>query len=107
MIITRRSFLTGLLAAPIILRPGIIMPVRPLVIEPRYFGYGLPKGTMIIKGVDAFGFEIVETLVPGKIGQKVFNYISGIEYVGGEVVEDHPFIGQFGTFTAINMRRPS
>lgn len=30
MLIGRRSFLTGIIAAPIILRPGIIMPVRQM-----------------------------------------------------------------------------
>lgn len=30
MILNRRAFLTGLLAAPIIVRPGLLMPVRPL-----------------------------------------------------------------------------
>jgi hypothetical protein len=30
MILSRRSFLTGLIAAPIIVRAGIIMPVKPI-----------------------------------------------------------------------------
>ena len=30
MILSRRSFLTGLIAAPVIVRAGIIMPVKPL-----------------------------------------------------------------------------
>jgi hypothetical protein len=34
MIITRRSFLTGLVAAPLIVRPGLLMPVRKLI-EPQ------------------------------------------------------------------------
>lgn len=49
MILTRRSFLTGLLAAPIIVRPGILMPIRPLQFETIHL---LPPG-------DYFG-EIVK-----------------------------------------------
>lgn len=30
-LLTRRSILCGILAAPIIVRPGILMPVRPVV----------------------------------------------------------------------------
>lgn len=30
MILTRRRLLTSLLAAPLVVRPGILMPVRPL-----------------------------------------------------------------------------
>lgn len=31
----RRGFLAGLLAAPIIVRPGLIMPIRPLPVQER------------------------------------------------------------------------
>jgi hypothetical protein len=35
MNLSRRGFIAGLLAAPIIVRPGILMPVKPLPIEGR------------------------------------------------------------------------
>lgn len=34
MITTRRGFIAGLLAAPIIVRPGILMPVKPVITKP-------------------------------------------------------------------------
>lgn len=36
MIITRRTFVLGVLAAPAIIRtPGLIMPIKPLIIVPE------------------------------------------------------------------------
>lgn len=37
MILTRRSFLVGALAAPIVVRSGVLMKVRPVVVAPRIF----------------------------------------------------------------------
>lgn len=60
MIITRRSFLVSLLAAPIIIRPGILMPVKKINEPLRW----------VVTGVDQFGNvvqEIITQGVPGKI----------------------------------------
>lgn len=41
MLIDRRKFLTGLLAAPIIVRAGLLMPVRPLPVVEELTATGL------------------------------------------------------------------
>ena len=57
MILSRRSFLVGLVAAPVIIRPGILMPVRPLVTDrDTYYWYlqgealPLPEGAEVRYG---------------------------------------------------------
>lgn len=71
MILTRRSFLTGLLAAPIIIRtPGLLMPVRPLpALGPTEFrcDYG-PEKWFIVYGLDRFGQPIQERIPLGGNG---------------------------------------
>jgi hypothetical protein len=108
MILSRRSFLTGLLAAPIIVRAGIIMPVKPIDPRPdiaRAFAVERELGTMIVHGSDAFGHQMVEFVRPNTVGKKMFRYISAIEYVGDGPVRDHPCVGVVGSFSAVNMRR--
>lgn len=77
MILSRRSFLSGLLAAPIIVRPGILMPVKPLIytIEPAGespIASLLPPGEYFVKIADisqgpslgtlSISYDIVEPL---------------------------------------------
>ena len=67
MIINRRSFLAGLLAAPIIVRPGIIMPVKPLQDETAIDLIAIPRlepGDVVyqITGRDEYGGFVRETV---------------------------------------------
>lgn len=48
MIITRRSFLTGMIAAPLVVRAGVLMPVRR-VVGPARFVTEFPFGCAAIK----------------------------------------------------------
>jgi hypothetical protein len=100
MILSRRSVLFGLIAAPIVVRAGIIMPVRPLRDVTEH-----PFGTMRVYGKDCFGRDIVETILPRHYNKELFGFITSVEYVGAEPVKDHPCVGVEGNFTAINMRR--
>lgn len=50
MIITRRSFLIGIIAAPLIVHSGIIMPVKAEIIRPEK-----PKFEVTIFGPDGVG----------------------------------------------------
>ena len=106
MIINRRSVLFGLIAAPIVVRSGLIMPVKP--IDPRpdiTLAFAQDIGNMVVYGKDCFGHDIVETIPPGKVGQKVFKYVTSIEYVGGPKYKPHPFADIPGNYNAVNMRR--
>lgn len=84
MLIGRRAFLTGLLAAPIIVRAGIIMPVRPLAPGSdsllRLVGYvTADREVWHVYGRDMYDHFMVETIRPGQRGQKLFRHISHIE----------------------------
>jgi hypothetical protein len=101
MILSRRSFLTGLIAAPIIVRAGIIMPVKPIDPRPdiaRAFAFEREPGAMHVYGKDAFGYDIVETIMPGKIGQKQFKYVTSIEFASGARYKPHPLSGLPGIY---------
>lgn len=55
MLISRRSILFGIVAAPLIIRPGILMPVRPLLTDREVVmawfldgqGLALPDGATV------------------------------------------------------------
>jgi len=78
MILARRKFLIGLLAAPIIVRPGILMPVRPLREDIR--------DAYIFYGIDPWGNLVSETvkvpLFAPPIVYRPFKFIIKIEYTG-------------------------
>ncbi len=104
MVISRRSFITGLIAAPLIVRAGIIMPIKPIDPRPDIArAFAADIGTMVVHGKDRFDYDIVETIRPGHAGQKIFKYVTSIEYVGGPKFKPHPFAGVPGSYTGINM----
>lgn len=63
MILSRRSILFGLLAAPIVVRPGLLMPVKP-VIQPHVGDLIFDrKGKIIgVYGFDMDGRNIYESI---------------------------------------------
>lgn len=91
MILTRRSFLTGILAAPIIVRPGILMPIRPLAPEPRRLidmgrvGTNLSRDVaLVVSGLDMYVHRMVERILPGANGQKFFHQITHINFFAAD-----------------------
>lgn len=88
MILSRRKFLTALVAAPIVVRSGILMPVKKLILPPpiqlneRSLAAAVEEiQRLSIKGVDAWGKEIVEVIAlkPGAATFKQFKQIHLIE----------------------------
>lgn len=58
----RRNFLIGLLAALIIVRSGILMPVRPLAAYPTWFGV-IDKNPFVVDSafqIEQFAKRIIE-----------------------------------------------
>jgi hypothetical protein len=88
MLINRRKFLTGLIAAPIIVRAGLLMPVRPLPVVERWpIGNWAEvhhmitrNGLITLHGRDSNGDFVVEMAEPGKSGVKNFRYVDRIEF---------------------------
>jgi hypothetical protein len=75
MILARRAFLTGLVAAPVIVRAGLIMPIKPLI-EPADFDTATMKFTAVerplrwayVYGFDQLGKRIFEKIDMDKLG---------------------------------------
>lgn len=91
MIISRRSFLVGLFAAPIIIRPGIIMPVKPIATEQIWLE--LPPGVynatvrdveLSSKGAMKLTMEIMETL-----GDHHRRVVYPLRYPTDEMIKRH------------------
>jgi hypothetical protein len=88
MILSRRSFLTGLVAAPIIVRAGIIMPVRPIDPRPditrafqemQFVDLALYGQSFTVVGYNANGELVTERLDPQTMqSTKQFVSIRGI-----------------------------
>jgi hypothetical protein len=89
MILSRRSFLVGLLAAPIIVREGLIMPVKPLAMERGIVvGYDFKKPDMVLASrsfMDMFNAELAKLRRGGSIEFR----IPGFDRHGNPVAK-HP-----------------
>lgn len=81
MILARRAFLTGLIAAPIIVREGLIMPVRTGLIDAHDLAEVKGRTLFAIYGRNERGETIFEMISPGEIGKKMFRHIDRMEFV--------------------------
>lgn len=68
MILNRRRFLTGLIAAPVVARAEFLMPVRSLWIGPTFNGVEIQLSDYIIeKFAKALEYDILHINSPGEI----------------------------------------
>lgn len=64
--LSRRGLLGGLLAAPVIIRtPGLLMRIKPLVIEPKLL---VVDPTLTASQLDALAHAFIQAMTPYRFG---------------------------------------